>query len=210
MSRPRIRTRSICHGSTLDGVRILCRRAVSGPYATLLMAIRADVILIESRQRRSGRQFPPSTQPSPRKAIRRHRPEGKKRASNSFATSWLAFPDGVLSRHLDPPGLRLCRNVPLNPGLFYVSFRLRPVWPLSRPAAPIVVSGRLRIAVPPGLNRRVGTPWRIAIGVCLRHFAGIPPRRPLCRARPPGKGKYIDVSMTDGLCPWMSVLAGPG
>src|SRR5690606_9943154 len=100
----------------------------------------------------------------------------------------------------------------LNPGLVYVSisgfgqsgpYRDRPAHDLSYQA----IAGLLfRQAETGALDSR----GEIAIGdLSSGMFAAIGTLAALLERSTSGRGKYIDVSMTDGLLSWMSVLVGP-
>lgn len=205
-------------GLPLDGLRILClAEQYPGPYATLLLAdLGADVILVE---RPAGgdpaRQFPDF-----HAALAR----GKKSVALDLKTEGgradllaLVRTADVLLEGFRPGTMARLGFSPeamaeLNPRLVYVSisgfgqtgpYRDRPAHDLSYAA----MAGLLFRQAASG---EATEPGDLALGdLSSAMFATVATLGALVERARTGRGTYVDVSMTDGLVSWMSVLLGP-
>jgi crotonobetainyl-CoA:carnitine CoA-transferase CaiB-like acyl-CoA transferase len=205
-------------GFPLDGVRIIClAEQYPGPYATLLMAdLGADVILVE----RPGSGDPARQFPGFHAALSRNKrsvaldlktEDGKQQLRELVASADVLM-EGFRPGTMERLGFGYSEMAALNPGLVYVSisgfgqsgpYKDRPAHDLSYQA----IAGFLfRQAETGALDGHS----EIAIGdLSSGMFAVIGTLAALLERGRSGRGKYIDVSMTDGLMSWMSVLVGP-
>lgn len=205
-------------GLSLDGIRIIClAEQYPGPYATLLLAdLGADVILVE----RPGSGDPARQFPGFHAALSRNKrsvaidlktDEGKQQLRGLVASADVLM-EGFRPGTMEPLGFGYAAMNATNPKLVYVSisgfgqsgpYRDRPAHDLSYQA----IAGLLfRQAETGALDSR----GEVAIGdLSSGMFAAIGTLAALFERSRTGRGKYIDVSMTDGLLSWMSVLVGP-
>lgn len=202
----------------LRGIRIVSlAEQYPGPYATLLLAdLGAEVILVE---RASGgdpaRQFPGF-----HAALNRNKKsvvldlktaEGKENLNRLVASADVLM-EGYRPGTMARLGFSYETMSALNPRLVYVSisgfgqtgpYRDRPAHDLSYQA----MAGFLFRQAETG---SVEPPGEIAIGdLSSGMFAALGVVTALFERSTTGKGKYVDVSMTDGLVSWMSVMLGP-
>lgn len=202
----------------LDGIRIISlAEQYPGPYATLLLAdLGAEVVLVE---RHNGgdpaRQFPDF-----HAALNRNKKSvtldiktdaGKAQLRQLVASADVlleGFRPGTMARL----GFGYEAMAELNPGLVYVSisgfgqngpYRDRPAHDISYQA----MAGFLFRHAAQG---SVEDPGSIAVGdLSSAMFAALGTLAALLERGRTGKGKHVDVSMTDGLVSWMSVMLGP-
>ena len=205
-------------GLSLDGFRIVClAEQYPGPYATLLLAdLGADVILVERPG--SGdpaRQFPgfhAALSRNKRSVVIDLKAEDGKRQLRDLIASADVLMEGFRPGTMERLGFGYAAVELLNPKLVYVSisgfgqsgpYRDRPAHDLSYQA----IAGFLFRQAETGALDSHG---EIAIGdLSSGMFAAIGTLAALLECTRTGRGKYIDVSMTDGLLSWMSVLVGP-
>jgi crotonobetainyl-CoA:carnitine CoA-transferase CaiB-like acyl-CoA transferase len=204
--------------SLLQGIRIISlAEQYPGPYATLLLAdFGADVILVE----RPGSGDPARQFPSFHAALNRNKrsvaidlkTDAGKRDLRDLVGQADVMLEGFRPGTMERLGFGYNAMSALNPGLIYVSisgfgqtgpYRDRPAHDLSYQA----IAGFLYQQAE---NRTTDTPSDIAIGdLSSGMFAALGTLAALHERSRTGKGKYIDVSMTDGLVSWMSVMVGP-
>ena len=202
----------------LDGIRIVSlAEQYPGPYATLLLAdLGAEVVLVERNQGGDpARQFPDF-----HAALNRNKKSvtldikadaGRAQLRDLVASADVlmeGFRPGTMARL----GFGYEAMAKLNPGLVYVSisgfgqtgpYRDRPAHDISYQA----IAGFLFRHVAQG---SVEDPGSIAVGdLSSGMFAALGTLAALFERGRTGKGKHVDVSMTDGLVSWMSVMLGP-
>lgn len=202
----------------LAGVRIVSlAEQYPGPYATLLLAdLGAEVILVE---RPAGgdpaRQFPDF-----HAALNRNKMsvaiDLKSEAGHAALTDLVASAD-VLMEGFRPGtmarlGFSYEAMAALHPGLVYVSisgfgqtgpYRDRPAHDISYQA----MAGFFFRQAEAG---DTSSPGEIAVGdLSSGMFAALGTMAALFERTRTGRGKHVDVSMTDGLVSWMSVMVGP-
>ncbi len=202
----------------LDGIRILSlAEQYPGPYATLLLAdLGADVILIE----RPGMGDPARQFPAFHAAINRNKrsvaidlkTEAGKQDLLDLVGDADVLMEGFRPGTMERLGFGYAALSARNPRLIYVSisgfgqsgpYRERPAHDLSYQAT----AGLLHRMAQTG---RIEQPTDIAIGdLSSGMFAAIGVLAALHERSRSQTGRYIDVSMTDGLVSWMSVVAGP-
>ncbi len=205
-------------GLSLDGIRIVClAEQYPGPYATLLLAdLGADVILVERPG--SGdpaRQFPgfhAALSRNKRSVVIDLKAEDGRRQLRDLVASADVLMEGFRPGTMERLGFGYAAVELLNPKLVYVSisgfgqsgpYRDRPAHDLSYQA----IAGFLFRQAETGA---LDSHSEIAIGdLSSGMFAAIGTLAALLECTRTGRGKYIDVSMTDGLLSWMSVLVGP-
>ena len=202
----------------LAGVRVVSlAEQYPGPYATLLMAdLGAEVILVE---RPSGgdpaRQFPPFHAALNRNKrsvtidLKSDEGRGQLRALIRSADVLMeGFRPGTMQRL----GFGYADACAVNPRLVYVSisgfgqtgpYRDRPAHDISYQSIAGLMYGRAR-------SGNVDQPEELAIGdLSSGMFAAFGAVSALFERARTGHGRHVDVSMTDGLVSWMSVMLGP-
>lgn len=204
--------------SQLDGIRIVClAEQYPGPYATLLLAdLGADVILVE----RPGSGDPARQFPAFHAALNRNKrsvaldlkSDDDKPRFRDLVTSADVLLEGFRPGTMERLGFGYQAMSALNPGLIYASisgfgqtgpYRDRPAHDLSYQA----LAGFLHQQA---ATRSTQLPSDIAIGdLSSGMFAALGVLSALVARARTGKGAYIDISMTDGLVSWMSVMVGP-
>jgi crotonobetainyl-CoA:carnitine CoA-transferase CaiB-like acyl-CoA transferase len=202
----------------LEGIRIVSlAEQYPGPYATLLLAdLGAEVVLVERKQGGDpARQFPDF-----HAALNRNKKSvtldikadaGRAQLRDLVASADVlmeGFRPGTMARL----GFGYEAMAALNPGLVYVSisgfgqtgpYRDRPAHDISYQA----IAGFLFRHVAQG---SVDDPGSIAVGdLSSGMFAALGTLAALFERGRTGKGRHVDVSMTDGLVSWMSVMLGP-
>jgi crotonobetainyl-CoA:carnitine CoA-transferase CaiB-like acyl-CoA transferase len=203
---------------SLDGVRIVSlAEQYPGPYATLLLAdLGADVILVE----RPGGGDPARQFPAFHAALNRNKRSvalDLKTAAGQQALRDLVGDADVLMEGFRPGtmerlGFGYDAMAALNPRLVYVSisgfgqtgpYRDRPAHDISYQA----VAGFLFRQAETGAT---ANPGDVAVGdLSSGMFAALGTLAALFERTRTGRGKHVDVSMTDGLVSWMSVMIGP-
>ncbi|MGB3864596.1 MAG: CaiB/BaiF CoA-transferase family protein, partial [Xanthobacteraceae bacterium] len=202
----------------LAGIRVVSlAEQYPGPYATLLLSdLGAEVILVE----RPGvgdpaRQFPPFHAALNRGkqsvALDLKSSEGKRDLRRLVASADVLM-EGYRPGTMARLGFGYEAMAALNPRLVYVSisgfgqdgpYRDRPAHDISYQA----LAGFLYRHAEQG---SVEDPGGIAVGdLSSGMFAAVGTLAALLERGRTGKGKYVDVSMTDGLVSWMSVMLGP-
>lgn len=202
----------------LDGICILSlAEQYPGPYATLLLAdLGADVILVE----RPGVGDPARQFPAFHAALNRNKrsaaldlktKEGKRDLLDLVGDADVLM-EGFRPGTMERLGFGYAALSARNPRLIYASisgfgqtgpYRDRPAHDLSYQAT----AGLLHRSAETG---RLEQPTDVAIGdLSSGMFAAIGILAALHERGRTNKGRYIDVSMTDGLVSWMSVMAGP-
>lgn len=204
--------------SLLSDIRIVSlAEQYPGPYATLLLAdLGADVILVE----RPGAGDPARQFPAFHAALNRNKrsvaldlkTEAGKADLRDLVASADVLMEGFRPGTAERLGFGPAAMAALNPRLVYVSisgfgqtgpYRDRPAHDLSYQA----IAGFLYRQAG---SRSTETPSDIAVGdLSSGMFAALGTLAALHERSRTGKGKYIDVSMTDGLVSWMSVMLGP-
>jgi len=202
----------------LAGLRVVSlAEQYPGPYATLLMAdLGAEVILVERPQGGDpARQFPAFHQALNRNkravAIDLKAERGREALRALLRTADVlleGFRPGTMARL----GFGYEDVARLNPRLVYLSisgfgqygpYRDRPAHDLSYQA----IAGLLFRQARSGVPEPAGD---LAIGdLSSAMFATVGALAALHERARTGRGQYVDVSMTDGLVSWMSVLLGP-
>jgi crotonobetainyl-CoA:carnitine CoA-transferase CaiB-like acyl-CoA transferase len=202
----------------LDGIRIVSlAEQYPGPYATLLMAdLGADVILVE----RPGIGDPARQFPAFHAALNRNKrsvaldlkADGDKQRFRDLVASADVLLEGFRPGIMQRLGLGYEAMASINPRLVYASisgfgqtgpYRDRPAHDLSYQA----LAGFLHAQA---ATRSTQLPSDIAVGdLSSGMFAALGVLAALLARARTGKGAYIDVSMTDGLVSWMSVMVGP-
>jgi crotonobetainyl-CoA:carnitine CoA-transferase CaiB-like acyl-CoA transferase len=204
--------------SLLEGIRIVSlAEQYPGPYATLLLAdLGADVILVE----RPGSGDPARQFPAFHAALNRNKrsvaldlkaEEDKQRFCDLVASADVLL-EGFRPGTMQRLGFGFEAMATINPRLVYASisgfgqtgpYRDRPAHDLSYQA----LAGFLHAQA---ATRSTQLPSDIAIGdLSSGMFAALGVLTALLSRTRTGKGSYIDVSMTDGLVSWMSVMLGP-
>lgn len=202
----------------LEGIRILSlAEQYPGPYATLLLAdLGADVILVE----RPGVGDPARQFPAFHAALNRNKrsvaidlktEEGRQDLLDLIGDADVLM-EGFRPGTMERLGFGYDAVSARNPRLIYVSisgfgqsgpYRDRPAHDLSYQAT----AGFLHRGAESG---HLEQPTDIAVGdLSSGMFAAIGILAALHERSRTNKGRYIDVSMTDGLVSWMSVMAGP-
>jgi crotonobetainyl-CoA:carnitine CoA-transferase CaiB-like acyl-CoA transferase len=204
--------------SLLSDIRIVSlAEQYPGPYATMLLAdLGADVILIE----RPGSGDPARQFPAFHAALNRNKrsvaldlkTEAGKADLRDLVASADVLMEGFRPGTAERLGFGPAAMAAFNPRLIYVSisgfgqtgpYRDRPAHDLSYQA----IAGFLHQQAD---TRATQIPSDIAIGdLSSGMFAALGTLASLHERSRTGKGKYIDVSMTDGLVSWMSVMLGP-
>lgn len=205
-------------GPLLDGFRIVClAEQYPGPYATLLLAdLGADVILVE----RPGSGDPARQFPGFYAALSRNKrsvaidlktEDGKQQLRDLVASADVLM-EGFRPGTMERLGFGYAAMETLNPKLVYVSisgfgqsgpYRDRPAHDLSYQA----IAGFLFRQAETG---SLEAPSEIAVGdLSSGMFAAIGTLAALLERSRTGRGRYVDVSMTDGLLSWMTVFLGP-
>jgi crotonobetainyl-CoA:carnitine CoA-transferase CaiB-like acyl-CoA transferase len=188
-----------------------------GPYATLLMAdLGADVILVE----RPGGGDPARQFPAFHAALNRNKrsvaldlkADGDKQRFRDLVASADVLLEGFRPGTMQRLGFGFEAMAAINPRLVYASisgfgqtgpYRDRPAHDLSYQA----IAGFLHAQA---ATRSTQLPSDIAVGdLSSGMFAVVGVLAALLARTRTGKGAYIDVSMTDGLLSWMSVMLGP-
>ena len=202
----------------LAGIRVISlAEQYPGPYATLLLSdLGADVILVE----RPGGGDPARQFPAFHGALNRGKRSvalDLKSVEGKLNLRRLVAPADVLMEGFRPGtmarlGFGHEAMAELNPRLVYVSisgfgqdgpYRDRPAHDISYQA----LAGFFFRHAEQG---SVEDPGSIAIGdLSSGMFAAVGTLAALFERARTGKGKYVDVSMTDGLVSWMSVMLGP-
>ena len=202
----------------LAGIRVVSlAEQYPGPYATLLLGdLGAEVILVE----RPGVGDPARQFPAFHAALNRGKQsvaldlksdEGKQHLRRLIASADVLM-EGYRPGTMARLGFGYDAMAQLNPRLVYVSisgfgqdgpYRDRPAHDISYQA----LAGFLFRHAELG---SVEEPGSIAVGdLSSGMFAAVGTLAALLERARSGKGKYIDVSMTDGLVSWMSVMLGP-
>lgn len=202
----------------LAGIRVISlAEQYPGPYATLLLAdLGAEVILVE----RPGVGDPARQFPAFHAALNRGKQsvaldlksdEGKAHLRRLIASADVLM-EGYRPGTMARLGFGYEAMARLNPRLVYVSisgfgqdgpYRDRPAHDISYQA----LAGFLYRHAERG---SVEDPGSIAVGdLSSGMFAAVGTLAALLERARTGAGKYIDVSMTDGLVSWMSVMLGP-
>lgn len=205
-------------GLPLDGIRVVSlAEQYPGPYATLLMAdLGAEVILVE---RPSGgdpaRQFPDFHAALARNkksvALDLKTEEGRAalRALTRSADVLLeGFRPGTMARL----GFGYDAMAALNPRLVYVSISgFGQTGPYrDRPAHDISYAATAGLFFKQAASGDTTDPGEVAFGdLSAAMFATVATLAALVERSRTGRGTYVDVSMTDGLVSWMSVMLGP-
>jgi crotonobetainyl-CoA:carnitine CoA-transferase CaiB-like acyl-CoA transferase len=202
----------------LEGIRIVSlAEQYPGPYATLLLAdLGADVILVE----RPGVGDPARQFPAFHAALNRNKrsvaldlkADGDKDRFRDLVVSADVLLEGFRPGTMGRLGLGYEAMASINPGLVYASisgfgqtgpYRNRPAHDLSYQALAGFLHGQ-------AATRSTQLPSDIAVGdLSSGMFAALGILAALLARTRTGKGTYIDVSMTDGLVSWMSVMVGP-
>lgn len=202
----------------LEGIRIISlAEQYPGPYATLLLAdLGADVILVE----RPGVGDPARQFPAFHAALNRNKrsvaldlkADGDKDRFRDLVVSVDVLLEGFRPGTMGRLGLGYEAMASINPGLVYASisgfgqtgpYRNRPAHDLSYQALAGFLHGQ-------AATRSTQLPSDIAVGdLSSGMFAALGILAALLARTRTGKGTYIDVSMTDGLVSWMSVMVGP-
>lgn len=202
----------------LAGLRVISlAEQYPGPYATLLMAdLGADVILVE----RPGAGDPARQFPAFHEALNRNKRsvalDLKTDAGRDTLRALLRDADVMLEGFRPGTMARLgfgpADVSTLNPQLVYVSisgfgqhgpYRDRPAHDLSYQA----IAGLLYAQARSGAPQPAGD---LAIGdLSSAMFATVGTLAALHERGRTGRGRHVDVSMTDGLVSWMSVALGP-
>lgn len=202
----------------LAGLRVVSlAEQYPGPYATLLLAdLGAEVVLVE---RPSGgdpaRQFPPF-----HAALNRNKrsvtldlknEDGRARLRELLRTADVLL-EGFRPGTMQRLGFGYDEVSRVNPGLVFVSisgfgqtgpYRDRPAHDLSYQAIAGLMFRRAR-------DGDTGQPDELAIGdLSSGMFAALGAMAALLERARTGRGRHVDVSMTDGLVSWMSVMLGP-
>lgn len=202
----------------LSGIRILSlAEQYPGPYATLLLAdLGAEVILVE---RPSGgdpaRKFPPfhaALNRNKRAVTVDLKMEQGREDLRALIRSADVLMEGYRPGTMARLGFGYGDAVKLNPRLIYVSisgfgqegpYRDRPAHDISYQAIAGLMFRRAR-------SGSVEQPEELAIGdLSSGMFATVGTLAALVERNRTGRGRYVDVSMTDGLVSWMSVMLGP-
>ena len=202
----------------LTGLRVVSlAEQYPGPYATLLMAdLGADVILVE----RPGVGDPARQFPAFHEALNRNKravaidlksDDGREALRRLLAGADVmleGFRPGTMARL----GFGWDEVSRLNPRLVYVSisgfgqdgpYRDRPAHDLSYQAIAGLLYAQARSGVPQ-------PPPDLAIGdLSSAMFATVGTLAALLERARTGRGRHVDVSMTDGLVSWMSVALVP-
>lgn len=202
----------------LDGIRILSlAEQYPGPYATLLLAdLGADVILIErpgvGDPARQFSAFHAALNRNKRSVALDLKTDAGRRDLLDLVEDADVLIEGFRPGTLERLGFGYGTLSARNPRLIYASisgfgqsgpYRDRPAHDLSYQAT----AGLLHRSAETG---RLDQPTDIAIGdLSSGMFAAIGVLAALHERSRTNKGRYIDVSMTDGLVSWMSVMAGP-
>lgn len=202
----------------LRGIRIVnLAEQYPGPYATLLLAdLGADLILVE----RPGSGDPARQFPAFHAALNRNKrsvaldlksDDGRAKLRDLVASADVMM-EGFRPGTMERLGFGYAAMAALNPRLIYVSisgfgqtgpYRDRPAHDLSYQA----MAGFLHLQAKSGSTQM---PSDIAIGdLSSGMFAAVGTLAALHERSQTGNGKYVDVSMTDGLVSWMSVMVGP-
>lgn len=205
-------------GLPLDGIRVVSlAEQYPGPYATLLMAdLGAEVILVE---RPSGgdpaRQFPDFHAALARNkksvALDLKSEEGRTGLLELVRSADVlleGFRPGTMGRL----GFGYDAAAALNPRLVYVSISgFGQTGPYQdRPAHDISYSAMAGLFFRQAASGEVASPGDMAFGdLSSAMFATVGTLAALVERGRTGRGTYVDVSMTDGLVSWMSVLLGP-
>ena len=202
----------------LDGIRIVSlAEQYPGPYATLLLAdLGADVILVE----RPGSGDPARQFPAFHGALNRNKrsvaldlkTEAGRQALRDLVGNADVLMEGFRPGTMDRLGFGYDAMAALNPRLVYVSisgfgqtgpYRDRPAHDISYQA----VAGFLFRHAETGAT---ANPGDVAVGdLSSGMFAALGTMAALFERTRTDRGKYVDVSMTDGLVSWMSVMIGP-
>jgi crotonobetainyl-CoA:carnitine CoA-transferase CaiB-like acyl-CoA transferase len=202
----------------LSGLRVVSlAEQYPGPYATLLMAdLGAEVILVE----RPGGGDPARQFPAFHEALNRNKRaveiDLKTDAGRAALRRLLRDADVMLEGFRPGTMARLGFGwdavSALNPRLVYVSisgfgqdgpYRDRPAHDLSYQAMAGLLFAQARAGVPQPAGE-------VAIGdLSSAMFAAVGALAALHERARTGRGRHVDVSMTDGLVSWMSVLLGP-
>lgn len=202
----------------LAGLRVVSlAEQYPGPYATLLMAdLGAEVILVE----RPGAGDPARQFPAFHEALNRNKRavaiDLKSEAGRSALRALLVTADVMLEGFRPGTMARLGFGYAdvsaLNPRIVYVSisgfgqdgpYRDRPAHDLSYQA----IAGLLYAQARAGVPQPAGD---LAIGdLSSAMFAAVGALAALHERGRTGRGRHVDVSMTDGLVSWMSVALGP-
>jgi crotonobetainyl-CoA:carnitine CoA-transferase CaiB-like acyl-CoA transferase len=202
----------------LAGIRVVSlAEQYPGPYATLLLGdLGAEVILVE----RPGVGDPARQFPAFHAALNRGKQsvaldlksdEGKAHLRRLIASADVLM-EGYRPGTMARLGFGYDALATVHPRLVYVSisgfgqdgpYRDRPAHDISYQA----LAGFLFRHAEQG---SVEDPGSIAVGdLSSGMFAAVGTLAALLEREHSGKGKYIDVSMTDGLVSWMSVMLGP-
>jgi crotonobetainyl-CoA:carnitine CoA-transferase CaiB-like acyl-CoA transferase len=202
----------------LEGIRIVSlAEQYPGPYATLLLAdLGADVILVE----RPGVGDPARQFPAFHAALNRNKrsvalnlkADSDKDRFRDLVASADVLLEGFRPGTMGRLGLGYEAMASINPGLVYASisgfgqtgpYRNRPAHDLSYQALAGFLHGQVA-------TRSTQLPSDIAVGdLSSGMFAALGILAALLARARTGRGAYIDVSMTDGLVSWMSVMVGP-
>lgn len=202
----------------LAGLRVVSlAEQYPGPYATLLMAdLGAEVILVE----RPGSGDPARQFPAFHEALNRNKRavaiDLKSEAGREALRGLLRTADVMLEGFRPGTMARLGFGWPevsaLNPRLVLVSisgfgqhgpYRDRPAHDLSYQA----IAGLLHAQARSGAPQPAGD---LAIGdLSSAMFAAVGALAALHERARTGRGRHVDVSMTDGLVSWMTVALGP-
>ncbi len=205
-------------GGPLAGLKVVSlAEQYPGPYATLLMAdLGAEVILVE----RPGGGDPARQFPAFHEALNRNKRaveiDLKSGAGRDALRGLLRDADVMLEGFRPGTMARLGFGwdavSALNPRLVLVSisgfgqdgpYRDRPAHDLSYQAMAGLLFAQARSGVPLPAGE-------LAIGdLSAAMFATVGALSALHERARTGRGRHVDVSMTDGLVSWMSVLLGP-
>ncbi len=202
----------------LAGVRVVSlAEQYPGPYATMLMAdLGAEVVLVE----RPGGGDPARQFPAFHAALNRNKRSvaidlkqaAGRRALHALLASADVMLEGFRPGTLARLGFGWDALSAAYPRLVVVSisgfgqdgpYRDRPAHDLSYQAIAglLYAQARAQRAEPPG---------DVAVGdLSSAMFAALGALAALLERERSGRGQYVDVSMTDGLVSWMSVLLGP-
>lgn len=202
----------------LSGLRVVSlAEQYPGPYATLLMAdLGAEVILVE----RPGAGDPARQFPAFHEALNRNKRavaidlklESGREALRALLRTADIMLEGFRPGTMARLGFGWADVSALNPRLILVSisgfgqdgpYRDRPAHDLSYQAIAGLLYAQARSGVPlPAGDLAIGD-------LSSAMFATVGALAALHERSSTGRGRHVDVSMTDGLVSWMSVMLGP-
>jgi crotonobetainyl-CoA:carnitine CoA-transferase CaiB-like acyl-CoA transferase len=205
-------------GGPLVGLRIVSlAEQYPGPYATLLMAdLGAEVILVERPQggdpARQFESFHAALNRNKRAVAIDLKDDAGREALRGLIRSADVLLEGFRPGTMARLGFGYDDCARLNPALVYVSisgfgqvgpYRDRPAHDISYQA----IAGLLFRQARSGVPEPAGD---LAIGdLSSAMFATVGTLAALHERARTGRGQHVDVSMTDGLVSWMTVMVGP-